>query len=176
MKFVVLAASVAAAGLFALPAAAQEAILYCRGEEALIRFDGHPLPAGDNSRWAIEKPAAGNRCTLASGARVVVRYRQTAGTPFGMGGANREAVFSLWVNDKKVVNREEFRPHTIATSHKITMNHALYTSGRLQVCSYAPGQMNFERTETVTCAARRWTSPSSRKIRSNPSMMTPLGA
>src|SRR5690349_17349627 len=106
-----LLAAFCAASLAAPSALAQGAALYCLGNDALVRFNDAPLPAGDKSRWTSVAPATANRCMLANGSEVVMRARQTMATAWGMGGGNREAVFSLWVDGKKVVSREEFWPH-----------------------------------------------------------------
>jgi len=146
----------ACAAFPAVPSAlAQEAQLYCAGNDALVRFNDAPLPAGDNSRWATVAPAPANRCRLANGSEVVMRARQTQGTPWGMGGGNREAVFSLWADRKKIVSREEFWPHVMRADHDYTTNHALYSPGAIHVCRYAKGQLDLRQTENVICEKRR---------------------
>ena len=66
----------------------------------------HALDFGLSARDGSDR----TDCTLANGTRIRVRGGEEQAFPYGMGGANPTAFFSLWINQRKVLSRKVWMP------------------------------------------------------------------
>jgi len=115
------------------------AVLHCDGAGAIVRFgESHSndfpimlydLPTELAGRWSGTASAPQNRCRLPNGDIVVVRYGRKQPRAFGQGAGDPPSFFSLWINGKKVISREDFDSE--ATLYKI-----------LKCVSYAAGSIH----------------------------------
>lgn len=94
------------------------AALQCQGNLVAVRFGGghngeppkfHDLPAAYAEGWSRTAFADGNRCKLANGKEVVLRWGDEQAFGWGMGGADPPAFFSLWIDGRKIFSREQFK-------------------------------------------------------------------
>jgi hypothetical protein len=114
------------------------AFLYCEGSEALVVFgaseDNSP-PVFTGGKWKDAKPAPGNKCILANGQKVLLKYTAYPGYPWGAGGADPPADFNLWIDGRFVQGGRfkngygDFRPG---------IDSITYTPGTLRTCGGNP--------------------------------------
>lgn len=117
--------------------------LQCQGSQAAIRFgtddDGGPiewnrLPPEREKQWAATPIKLEGKCTLRDGTKLVVRSAEEQAFAYGMGGADPPGFFSLWIDGKKIVSREDFKPGY--ASDEPYYNTVFYAPGSLQRCLY----------------------------------------
>lgn len=86
---------------------------------ALIRFgmreEGYPatyskLPRAIDAGLSSSKQTGRTDCRLPNGWQFRMRSGSKPAKPYGMGGADPPAYFSLWVNQHRVVSRREWKP------------------------------------------------------------------
>jgi hypothetical protein len=119
------------------------AVLHCGDAGAIVRFgESHSsdfpvmlydLPAELAERWSGAAVAPANRCRLSNGDLVTIRYARKQPRAYGRGGGDPPSFFSLWINNKKVISREDFDSEY--TPHKI-LNSVSYAAGTISRCAY----------------------------------------
>jgi hypothetical protein len=119
------------------------AVLHCGDAGAIVRFgESHSsdfpimlydLPPEVAGRWSGVALALENRCRLANGDLVTVRYGRKQPRAYGQGGGDPPSFFSLWINNKKVISREDFDSER--TPYKI-LNSVSYSAGTISRCAY----------------------------------------
>lgn len=80
-------------------------------------------------------------CTLADGTTIRVRGGVEQAFGYGEGGANPPAFFSLWINQRKVISREVWKPGYEKTiTNPAIYDGALVTAKRITICATAEGK------------------------------------
>jgi hypothetical protein len=113
---------------------------------ALVRF----IPSSDYDRVKRRLPAhvddglSASRapphsdCTMANGWTIRVRIGEEQASPYGEGGANPPAYFSLWIGQRKIISRKEWKPGYASWSDPWLIGVAIRPD-RLTFCSVAGG-------------------------------------
>ena len=153
MRFAALLVIGGLAGLAPL-ASAQAASLRCKGDEALVRISDLPVPADVAEKWKDAPAAEGDRCTLSSGQKVLVRYRERQGFAWGTMGGSPEWQLSLWVDGRKLVSRAGFRPEEIGSASP-RLNRVLYAPGALELCRYPNDNHELKDISGLVCEKKR---------------------
>lgn len=135
-----------------MPAAADtyrpSAVLQCSGDDVAIRFGGafndapltyYPLAAKANQRWSSVPFAKADSCTLANGNRVVLHAGEEQARPYGMGGGNPPAFFSLWINERKVLARLQYKAGYAASGEGPYLNSVFVSGAAIEQCAYPIG-------------------------------------
>jgi hypothetical protein len=121
----------------------RHAILQCTANDAIVRHGEshsgeapimlHDLPDTMAAKWAGIVIAPQNRCTLANGDVVTLRYGRKQAYAYGRGGGSPDSFFSLWVNRKKVLSRE---PLDVDFRQSKILNSLTFAQGRILRCLY----------------------------------------
>jgi hypothetical protein len=162
-------ALVAGGFLQAAPATADtyfpSAALQCDGDDLAIRFGGHFNRAPDaffvltpdrEAKWAGVSHAKGNECVLLGGDKVVLHVGQEPGLPVGAGAQDPPAFISLWINDRKVLSRYEFKAGYAQNVNGPYLNGLFISRGSIDRCVYPakfwPDVLDNPRPNGVTCS------------------------
>lgn len=115
---------------------------------AVVRFTnsdaGTPaiprLPqALDHGLSATAEPRR-TECTLANGTTIKVRGGREQAFGYGAGGGNPPAFFSLWINWRKVISREIWKPgYETTVDNPPIYDGALIAADHLTICATASG-------------------------------------
>lgn len=156
---VVLAASAAppAFASYSEPAAG----LQCNGYTIAVRFgrsdsgapaDFDPLPPEYEEQWKDVPFAKDNRCTLANGVRVEMHGGIGQAYAWGAGGADPNAFFSLWIDGRKVVAKENF--YYGYDGAGALLNSLFVTGNSISRCAYPNGRRRWDsdRWQEPACA------------------------
>jgi hypothetical protein len=115
---------------------------------AVVRFtnsDGETptiphLPRALDHGLSVSAEPRHTECTLANGTTIKVRGGREQAFGYGAGGGNPPAFFSLWINRRKVVSREVWKPGYEKTIDNLPIyNGALIAAEHLTVCATAEG-------------------------------------
>lgn len=137
--------------------------LQCRGDVVAIRFGGasndeppefYDLPAAYAAGWAKTPFAEDNRCKLANGAEVVLRWGEEQAYGWGMGGADPSAFFSLWIDGRRVFSREQFKSGYASSDGYL--NSVFVSPAAKEICSFPrlDDPRANDSTPPVTCASK----------------------
>lgn len=113
---------------------------------ALVRFstdrEAGPtfphLPQSLEHALLASGPPGRAECTLANGTTVRVRGGRDQALGYGEGGGNPPLFFSLWVNQRKVISREVWKPgYRESFDDPAVHDGALIAANRITVCATA---------------------------------------
>jgi hypothetical protein len=77
-------------------------------------------------------------CTLANGTKIRIRAGEEQAFPYGMGGANPPAFFSLWINQRKVFSRKVWKPgYAESVNNPPIYDGMLIAANRITICATA---------------------------------------
>jgi hypothetical protein len=122
--------------------------LVCHAAEnvALIRFsfseDASPtfprLPQALDLGLSASAGFGRTDCTLANGTKIRIRAGEEQAFPYGMGGANPPAFFSLWINQRKVFSRKVWKPgYAESVNNPPIYDGVLIAANRITICATA---------------------------------------
>lgn len=112
------------------------------GNVALIRFGGafdegptkfRILPSRIDGGLSRAKASKRTDCALPNGCRLRLRDGKKQALPYGMGGADPPAFFSLWINRRKVFSAKEWKPGRGAFNYQ-SMTALVVRPNRLTWC------------------------------------------
>lgn len=118
------------------------------GNLAVVRFtnsDGgtptvHHLPRSLDHGLSDSAAPRRTECRLANGTTIKVRSGREQAFGYGEGGGNPPAFFSLWINRRKVISREVWKPGYEATFHNPPIYDGLLIAAEhLTICATAQG-------------------------------------
>ena len=164
MRLIALAALASMAGISAPSAFATAAGLQCQGNLVALRFNGsidmddnpaifHDLPEAYAASWNSIPFADGNRCKLANGSEVVLRWGEDNAYGWGMGGADPPGFFSLWIDGRKVFSKEQFKSGY--ASSEGYLNSVFVSPSVKEICRFPDfdDRRADEKKPPVTCAS-----------------------
>jgi hypothetical protein len=126
--------------------------LVCDANEnlALVRFseseNDHPptyprLPEALDHDLSASTGSDRTDCTLSNGTTIRVRGGEEQAFPYGMGGGNPPAFFSMWINQHKVFSRKEWKPGYAASFNDSPIyDGVLIAANRVTICATAEGK------------------------------------
>jgi hypothetical protein len=115
---------------------------------AVVRFTnsdgGNPtiphLPRALDHGLSVSAEPRRTECTLANGTTIKVRGGREQAFGYGAGGGNPPAFFSLWINRRKVISREVWKPgYETTINNPPIYNGLLIAAEYLTICATAEG-------------------------------------
>lgn len=139
--------------------------LVCHAAEnlALVRFSNSdsPLPTYPRVPQALDlglsaSTGAGRTdCALANGTTIRVRGGRQQAFPYGAGGGNPPAFFSLWINKRKVISRRIWMPGYEETFNDPPIyDGAVITATHIIICATAQGKQQQCNSEPLNLMSR----------------------